>query len=183
MKRIMAVGVVAASVLSACAGPSTIGPPRREAATWSEMIYASSQGPMLVDVRGQPFGGNIAPKVAAMMSGQVPQHPFDFTTDPTRAPHPDKRVVVAFNPAPSVSEYDLCANRDSALADGGAGHIAVRAAFCDHAQPLSATRGWVDNVSGPDDPRLAALLGEVTRQLFGDDTETRMGHGTSGAIR
>ena len=170
------------ALLTACAGPTTLGPPRREAATWSEMVYATSRGPMLVQVVGNPFGsGTIAPDVAAIMSRQVPTRPFDFTSNPTEALHPDKRMVVAFDPALTSGGYDLCINQPSAgVGRAGEGRVRVLAAFCDHAQPLSVIKGWVDDVASPTDPRFTFLLKDVTRQIFGTESDVHTEDGAPG---
>jgi len=145
------------------------------------MVYAISRGPMLVDTVNDPFGGNgldLAERVATAMSYQVPTLPFAFTANSGRAIHPQIRVVLAFD-APPVSGFELCGGtRKAPVRPPNSGRIDAVAAFCDGAESLSEVHGWTE-VTGLGDPRLQALLGEMTLNLFGDNTEMKKGHSAS----
>ncbi|MDA8233128.1 MAG: hypothetical protein M0006_17495 [Magnetospirillum sp.] len=169
----LGLAVLAGSILSGCAGPTSVGVPYRRAATWSVMTYAASRGPMLVEVIGDPFGigeGALAGITAAAMTDQVPTYPFPLTADRARAPEPNIRVVVAFDPGITASGAELCQGKRPMAAGSQAGWVQVLAAFCDRGVEMSSVQGQTP-ADGPRDPRLRFLLAQMTRQLFGDNTE------------
>lgn len=162
-----------AAVTAACDdGPATVSSTVRSAATWSNMVYASSTGPILVEVRGAPFGSPPAQfreQIAGMMSGQVIGRRVTFTADPAQAPRPLIRVSLAFNPPESADPRQLCDGTIATAAQPAAPgeKITVLAAFCDKDQLLSSVKGWVSRVASQDDPRFRDLMGQVVRDLFG----------------
>lgn len=171
LKRLLSLGAAAiAGLTAACEdGPATVAGAWRSPAAWSSMVYASAEGPLLVEVAGDPFGLGLAvwrAQVAEAMSGRLIGRQLAFTADPEAAPRPNFKVKLAFNAADSLSVEDLCKGR-AALETKEAGRITVLAAFCDGDDKALATlRGWVARIEGPDDKRLGQLLGQVVRDLF-----------------
>lgn len=172
LKRLLSLGAAAlASVTSACEdGPATVAGTWRSPATWSTMVYASSTGPLLVEVHGDPFGlppAEFRASVAQAMTNQVIGRPLSLTADREAAAHPQYRVVLAFNPPDSADAGQLCEGRIATAAEPRE-RITVLAAFCDQGRLLASVRGWVAKVDGPADKRFRRLLGQVTRDLFGN---------------
>jgi hypothetical protein len=171
LKRLLSLGAAAvAAIVSACEeGPASVSGTWRSAATWSTMIHASADGPLLVEVLGQPFAGpsvdELAPQVAAAMSGQLIGRPLAFTADRGQAPRPQYRVVLAFNAPDGTDAKALCAGRVETRP--GQERITALATFCGDGEALASVRGWVSRVEGPADPRFRRLLGQMTRELFG----------------
>ncbi|MBF0324040.1 MAG: hypothetical protein HQL42_03115 [Alphaproteobacteria bacterium] len=172
LKRLLSLGAAAvASVVAACEeGPATVSGTWRSPATWSTMVYASSAGPMLVEVLGQPFA-NLSPEslsghVADSMTGQLIGRPITFTADQAQAPRPQFRVILAFNAADTTDPKSLCAGK--VVLGAPAEKITLIASFCDDGQMLASVKGWVARIDGPTDSRFRRLIGQVTRELFGN---------------
>ena len=151
----------------ACSGPTTIGPPYRSPATGSTLVYTAAQGPVLLEVFGDPFGDGLTSLVATVateMSGQQPSYPITFTPARAEAFHPDVRVVVGFG----VIGGELCGTHPANLAaPDHQRRVSVTAAFCAKEQELSSVNGWVEDVDGAKDRRFAFLMADLVRQLFG----------------
>lgn len=172
LRRLLSLGAAAlAAVTSACDdGPATVAGTWRSPATWSTMVYASSAGPLLVEVHGDPFGAPPAEfraQIAEAMTNQVIGRPLAVTPDRAAAPHPQYRIVLAFNPPDNADAGQLCEG-GIATAAAPRERITVLAAFCDQGRLLASVRGWVAKVDGPADTRFRRLLGQVTRELFGN---------------
>jgi hypothetical protein len=171
LKRLVSLGAAAFAALTAACedGPASVSGTWRSPATWSTMIYASSDGPLLVEVLGHPFAGqaagDLAVRVAAAMSGQLIGRPLTFTASPAQAPRPQYRVVVAFNLPVATDPKALCGGKVSP--GPAADKVRVLASFCDDGQMLASVQGWVGKADGADDPRFRRLLGQMTRDLFG----------------
>ncbi len=174
MKKLVSLGAAAlAALLGGCGdGPSTVPGGYRNAATWSTFFAATSSGPLLLEVHGNPFAAPTAElraKVAGAMSAALPSRPFTMTLDAQAASMPKVRVVVALGVPPSLDAAELCAGKvavSTAKADGG--RVELLAAFCEGGALLSSVRGWVAKVEGPEDARFTRLLGQVMRELAGD---------------
>lgn len=174
MKKLLSLGAAAlAALVGGCGdGPSTVPGGYRNPATWSTFFAATSSGPLLLEVHGDPFGASAAElrsQVAKAMSAAIPARPFAMTADPQAASLPKVKVVVALGAPANLDAAELCAGRAvtaAARADGG--RIEVMAAFCHGGSLLSWVRGWVAKVDGPQDARFARLMGQVMRELAGD---------------
>ncbi len=174
MKKLLSLGAAAlAALVGGCGdGPSTVPGGYRNAATWSTFFAATSSGPLLLEVHGNPFGdpaAELRARVARAMSAAIPARPFTMTTDAQAAPAPKVRVVVALGAPPSLDAAELCGGKVATAAAGAdGGRVELLAAFCDGGSLLSSVRGWVGKVDGSDDARFARLLGQVMRELAGD---------------
>ncbi|MDO8607090.1 MAG: hypothetical protein Q7R40_11175 [Phaeospirillum sp.] len=174
MKRLLSLGAAAlASLVGGCGdGPSTVPGGYRNAATWSSFIYATSSGPLLLDVRGDPFGAgsaDLGQAVATGMAAGIPARPFTLTLDAAAAARPNFRVMVVLGGAKELDERAICAGRAQGAAtriEGG--RLDLIATFCDGEALLSSVRGWVARIDGVDDRRFQRLLGQVARELMGE---------------
>ena len=174
MKRILSLGAAAlAAFVGGCGdGPSTVPGGYRNAATWSSFIYATRDGPLRLDLGGDPFGGNgpdLTQEVTKAMAGAIPGRPFTVTTLAAAAPLADLRVVMQLGAPANADARDLCAGRTREVRPPAAGgRIEVLAVFCDGSTLLSSSRGWVAKVDGPADRRFRQLIAQLTRDLLGD---------------
>lgn len=171
LKRLIALGTAAISgLVCACEdGPATLAGQWRSPATWSSMVYASSKGPIWVEIHGQPFAEDsptFKEQVASLMTNKVFGRPTSFTSDQGLAAYPKFRVVLAFNPPDSLDARDLCRGQVPVALETRE-KITLAGAFCDGETPLASIRGWVAKTSGPGDKRFAQLMAQVTRDLFG----------------
>jgi hypothetical protein len=174
INRFLSLGAAAlATLVGGCGdGPSTVPGGYRSPATWSSFIYATSSGPLLLDVRGDPFGAGPATLetiVAESMTSALPGRPFSMTSDAARAARPAFRVVVVLGAARTLDERHVCAGQalspPPSLSDGG--RMDVVATFCDGQSLLSSSRGWVARLEGVGDQRFRQLLGQMARDLMG----------------
>ena len=143
----------------------------RSPAAWSSFIYATSPGPLLLEVRGDPFGDGPAAlgrTIAAAMTAGIPARPFALTTTQANAARPNFRVVVVLGGAPSLDERAICAGHVAVeplkVLDG---RVDLTATFCDGQSLLSSVRGWVARIDGIDDRRFRLLLNQMARELMG----------------
>lgn len=171
LKRLLTIGAAALTALvSGCGdGPATVAGGWRSPATWSSMIYATKDGPLLVEIHGAPFGlppARFRTAVAEAMTNAIFGRPSTFTTDPQQAPQPRYRVVLAFNAPDNTDPRDLCRGQVATLAQTG-DRITVHGAFCEDATLLASIRGWVAKVQGAEDERFRRLISQLTRELFG----------------
>lgn len=172
-KRLATLGAAALTALtSGCGdGPATVAGWRSPAA-WSSMVYATSDGPMLIQVHGNPFNDDqpgFRRHLAAAMTNQIIGRTIAFTPDHAAAPRPQFRVVLAFNPPADLDARQLCGGPVAVSAQSG-GRITIMGAFCDTSSLLASVKGWVNDVADADDPRFRRLMGQVTRDLFGSSS-------------
>ncbi|MGE5477254.1 MAG: hypothetical protein ACM3Q1_11405 [Bacteroidales bacterium] len=174
LQRLLTLGAAMLTALAAgCGdGPATIAGTWRSPAAWSSLVYATSKGPLLIEVHGAPFAeapAEFRTTLAMMMTNRVFGRPTAFTADPAVAPQPRYRVVLAFNPAPATDARDLCQGTVAVSADAVAenARLTVQAAFCDGATVLASIQGWVAKVGGSKDRRFVQLMEQLTRELFG----------------
>ncbi|CAA7625204.1 hypothetical protein [Magnetospirillum sp. SS-4] len=175
IRRLLSLGAATLAALAGgCGdGPSTVPGGYRSPATWSSFVYATSSGPLLLEVRGDPFGTGTArleAAVAASMAAALPGRPFAMTTDASQAPRPAFRVTVVLGPARDLDDRDICAGRAVPVTSspGDGGRVDVAAAFCDGSSLLSSSRGWVAKVEDIDDRRFRRMLEQIARDLMGD---------------
>lgn len=171
IKRLLSLGAAALAALGAACedGPATVAGTWRSPAAWSSLVYATTAGPLLLEVHGDPFrlpAAEFRRAVAEAMSGQTPSRPFSLTARPEDAPRPGFRVVVAFNPAPDLDPRKLCGGT-IATATAGGDKVTLVAVFCEGDTLLASASGGVARVAGPDDRRFRQLLGQTVRELFG----------------
>lgn len=171
LKRLLSLGAGALAALTAgCGdGPATVSGTWRSPAAWSSLVYATSHGPLLLEVHGSPFGDPAPEFRAAMataMTNKVFGRPTAFTADPQAAPQPRYRVVLAFNPPSDSDPHALCRGEVATAANPGE-RVTVQGAFCDGTALLASVQGWVAKVQGRDDRRFVQLIGQLTRELFG----------------
>jgi hypothetical protein len=171
IKRLLSLGAAAlAALATACEdGPATVAGTWRSPAAWSSLVYATTQGPLLLEVLGDPFrlpAAEFRRTVADAMSRQTPGRPFAFTTRAEDAPHATFRVVVAFNPAPDLDPRKLCGG-PVAIMSGGGDRVTLLAAFCEGETMLASVSGWVAKAADAEDRRFRQLLGQTVRDLFG----------------
>ncbi len=179
------VAVAALAVLvSACGLPTTYKWDREQ---WSrsKLGYAASQGAMLTEIRGNPFGTAKAELDSAVTSAMYGSHfgpSVRFVTEVPQGNTSPYRVVILFNPAETMNARELCTG-DPAPGAPTPGRVKIAAAVC--AQDIHETSVWgsVADVSGLGDPAFEALIRQMTTQLFPnqdpDDrsAQGRMSHG------
>lgn len=166
-----ATAAILSPLLAACSGdgPHTVAHPIRDRSV-EFLHYAAADGPVLVDVLGQPFAGTVSgvdAAVLAAMNGARAAPRVRFTTDRAAAPEPETRVVVIFRPPADVTGRSLCAGDVPRLAGRPRpAEVEAFAAFCVDDKVWNEVTGRMTGVSRLDDPGFAALIAQMTRDLF-----------------
>ncbi len=144
----------------------------RSPATASSMVHATAEGPMLVEVAGQPFAvppPDFAAHVAAAMSRGITGREVGFTADAAAAPRPDFRAVAVFAPERVVAAEAACAGGLNPTGAGPGDDLHLLLVFCHRERELAAVTGRLPAPGGADDPRLRKLLERATRELFREE--------------
>jgi hypothetical protein len=148
----------ALALLAGCSGGVTTY--RSEAAgNPSLQLYAPDaalNGSNLTLIRGNPFPGDPAGlAIVGVMNANNPMQMYRFAL----APQPD------FGEVP-VGNKTLCQDTTLLPRPMPPGQTAVITDLCYGPQLITEVYGHTDAVSGPDDPRFAALIGGVLSDLF-----------------
>jgi|APTNR8051073442_1049403.scaffolds.fasta_scaffold08796_2 hypothetical protein len=167
MQRMMVVAWVAVAVAACADQPkTTVGFQLGDVRTFAQ--WALAQGPMWIDVRGQPFAASRAELEAAVKTAATDATNWTadprFTASADEAGVPTMRIVITFN-----SAIDGQGNCATLPAGGGLrpdGTVTVAASFCDGAGLMSHVNGSVDTTGGLSDPRFHALLRQVIADLL-----------------
>ena len=175
LKKLISMAAMAVAGLTAACeeGPATIPVGYRSPALWSSMVYATSAGPMYVEILGNPFNVSealLGEALTSFMDNKLIGREIRFTPMMGQAPQSHLRIILALNPPKSLSSKQLCEGRagswDSAM--GPDGKLRILATFCNtiDRESLHTVTGWA-KVDGLEHPRLPQLMGQVDRDLFG----------------
>ncbi|MDC0033721.1 hypothetical protein OAJ57_04070 [Alphaproteobacteria bacterium] len=160
--KILPVVVIMALVISGCNRVfvhDTPGP--RANYNDGDFEFATHKGAIVTAVAGNPFD---LPKqqfdtaVRVEMTRSVTIGTANFVAmagDETVAPF---KVVVAFNTAPSISNYDLCKHGAKTSIAPQSSRINVKMAFCEGDNLKSGTAAWVYGASNASDNRFKDLV-------------------------
>lgn len=161
--------VGAGAALAACEeGPSVVSGYRNDA-IGSMLVDAGKAGPIHTQVVGTPLGadpGGFEAFVLETMGKAYQQRVFRFTADATQAPRPDFRIVMLFDAPPTANANRLCRGEFPAL-EAQADAVSVVAVACTRERLWAEVRGSVRKLDGPEDPKLRALVTQVTLELVG----------------
>jgi hypothetical protein len=134
--------------------------------------YAASRGPLLVETLGQPFTkDSVGQPTSDLIAAAITRRKLTTTTDSAQAGDPAFRVKVAFNGAGGKDPNHLCAapagqnGLISATPNTGE-RLEILAVFCNGQTLEAAVSGSVAYPATPQDPQFAALIKQVTRQIF-----------------
>jgi hypothetical protein len=174
MKSVSSLGgaLVALATLAACedAPQSTLIDMRVESA-FEFLRYAGSQGPVLVELVGEPFAGGakLAPEqLATQMKATFTEPWISFTADKAKAAQPDYRMIWVVDPPPSLAIDAACQGKAATGAVRRAEQVALRVYFCNEQKTLSAVQGRVRRPTRADDSYWQDLVKQMTRQLVGN---------------
>lgn len=161
---------LAASVLAACGAVGTFGTVQRYSPLGTALNYAAGGRDLHTLVVGNPFDGDqaaFARRVAATLTARNTRQPMNFTTEPGASARTQYRLVLIFNEAPRLIDFDLCGDLSS-LRTGPmeSGKLTVHAAFCNGTFAVRGIRGRLGGATGPDDPRLEQFLAQTAWLLL-----------------
>ncbi len=169
MKRLA--GLVALALLAAaCAAPRAIYYGDDFSALYRRaMVHAAAQeGPVPLTIRGNPFpgvdAGRLAQATIAGMTRSPALRPIRLTTGDAGPRGVDHRFVIAYG-EPRVGANGLCAEPDAPFADGG--RIVATVAFCIGGRLVSTARGrLLEAAAAPEDPAFQSFLEGLTGTLL-----------------
>jgi len=171
-KKLAALGAALFSpLLSACDdanGPAVVNT-YDHGGVWENVVYAGKDSPILVNIHGNPFGGDanlLADNVLLHMSNAISQRVLHYTTNPAEAKSTSIKVILLFGADKTANGRKICEGKLPEVKPIEGDKITLRAVFCSDEQLMSDVEGWVKNVTGPDDKRFKVLVGDITRQLF-----------------
>jgi hypothetical protein len=164
----MSVFTAAAALLGCDEGPSSNISLTSTPDVWSFVTAVGSAGPLLVDVRGNPFPGpdaTVFADVTKAIAGTFTEPWLKFTNDAEQAASKEARLIWLLDPQSGFNADLVCAGELPSL---GAGRkvTEVRAVFCHRGRPLSAVHGWVRRPERSDDPKWRQLISQMARQLL-----------------
>ena len=158
-----------AGLLAGCGdGPASSVSYKHSDQVWEFFVFAVKDGPMLVEIDGNPFAG---PKealdevVTAAMRATFTEPFVSFTTDRAAAVQPDYRVLWTLNPAAGYDINAVC-TAHPAVDPAPRDRLEMRVAFCQGGRLLAAVHGWMPaREAGPDNARWRSLISQMSRQL------------------
>lgn len=138
-----------------------------------EFGYAGARGAIRVIVAGDAMDTDPAALGKAVTDAMQGRHwgpRTNFTTLDHPGIRPSYRVIMMFNPAPTMVGMRLCREDPSTLPvvhpDAG---IVLFSAFCRGGETMTEIKGRIGGASSPDNPGFAELVGQVTHALFPPD--------------
>jgi hypothetical protein len=135
---------------------------------WSFVTGTAAGGPLLLEVRGDPFRTGrdaVAAEVASAVSATFTEPWLRFTIRDAEAASTDLRLVWLLDPQSGFNADRVCAGELPAL-DAGRRVMEIRAVFCHRGRPLSAVHGWMRRPEAASDPKWRGLISQMARQLL-----------------
>jgi hypothetical protein len=168
--RLVSAALVAL-VLAACTDVRSVnsGYPYQSSTARSYLAWAAAAGPVLLELRGNPFQATDQAAAAALAedaSGSVHGIPVRFTAKAGEAAHPDWRVVYAFNTGAATAYSAVCGAKGAAEPTQSGKEMTALLVFCNEAKPIIAASVWAKPVAGPGAEGFRALAQHSMRDLF-----------------
>ena len=138
-----------------------------------EFGYAGARGAVQVVVAGDSLATETSALGKAVTDAMQGRHwgpRTNFTTLDHPGIRPSYRVVMMFNPAPTLGGMRLCREDPASLPNVPSRHeIVLFSAFCRGGESLTEIKGRIAGTSSPANPAFAELVGQVTHALFPPD--------------
>jgi hypothetical protein len=139
------------------------------------LAFAGKQGPMLLQVSGEPFRegkGETAAVSAKILSGVYPEVPDGFTLNPAVAGAPQYRFRIAFDPPVSTSAEGVCsANAQKPLGyDRRGDRQSLYMVFCRQDVAIAGVVARSDRMTTLADPNYRNLLLQAAHEMFQADS-------------
>jgi len=139
------------------------------------LAFAGNQGPMLLQVSGEPFQegkGETAAASARILSGVYSEVPDGFTLNPGIAGAPQFRFRIAFDPPVSTTPDQVCAaNAQKPLGyDRRDTRQTLFMVFCRQDISIAAVKARSDRMTTLTDPHYRKLLLQAAHEMFQADS-------------
>lgn len=138
------------------------------------LAFAGKQGPMLLQVSGEPFRegkGETAAASAKTLSGVYTEVPSGFTLNPAIAGAPQFRFRIAFDPPVSTTPDQVCAAsaQKPLTYDRRDTRQTLFMVFCQQEISIAAVKARSDRMTSLTDPNYRKLLLQAAREMFQAD--------------
>jgi hypothetical protein len=169
MLRHAPAALIALALLGGCAGalqtmtseyPQTVNTAR------GHLQGAAAAGPVLLEVRDNPFSADVARALAGAASATSVGMRVRFTSDRGQAANPDTRLVVQFSPAPGTDAATVCDSSRPVPKVDVAGRLTALVAFCDRAQPILSMAASGARPESGDAPVIRNLAEQAMLRMF-----------------
>ncbi|WP_342241549.1 hypothetical protein [Inquilinus sp. OTU3971] len=118
-------------------------------------------------IQGNPFGTPDFDQALLRIMNRTYVGPATrFTTTPGPTAKRDYFVSLVFNPAPDVVPQALCSGKPIPTAPPNPSRITARAVFCITGGEATAVIGYVNDVTGPDDPNFVSMIQHMMLAMF-----------------
>jgi hypothetical protein len=174
MRRVRVLAALLALGLGACDGPSSTITDMRVDNAMQLLRYAAGQGPVLVEIAGDPHLGQARFDPAAFLAlvaeayQPVSNPPLTFTLDKARAGDAGYRFVWLIDPGPGFTIDGTCAGQGQPGVAKKADWVEMRAVFCAPNKTISAVYGRTRRPKAADDAGWRHLVRQMSRQLVGE---------------
>lgn len=166
-----------AIVVAACANAVTTGHTYRHPAARNFAQGVMVSGPLLIEVRGNPYDVEPTERDAAVLAATTRAFSWNarprLTTDPDAAGSPDLRLVMGLNVG--GGGRDQCLGRSEGGEPLPEGAVNLQATLCDAHVPLSNAYGQLPQSMGLEDPAFANLIWLVVHEAFPREMQRRDG--------
>lgn len=168
MRRVVIPAALATVLLSGCAGmvrTVTSEYPQTAAVARENLQDAAAAGPVLLEVRDNPFPDDAARSLARAASATSVGFDVRFTTDRAQAGRSDFRLVVQFSPAPGISAAEVC-DSSRPVAKAATDGLTAVVAFCKQAQPILSLTAVGPRADGPDSSVIRQIAEQAMMRMF-----------------
>ncbi len=132
--------------------------------------YATRSGAIKTFVIGSPFSGGAADGFAANVRNAMGNAPFGHDVAFVPATRDKSKnafhVVALFNGVNPLNEREICERDVEIATQPNTSTTSMVAIFCQGKHPISYASGFVDSLSGPNDPRFHKLVVQVARAMI-----------------
>jgi len=169
MPRLPSFMLLGALALGGCAGalqtmtseyPQTVNTAR------GSLQEAAAAGPVLLEVRDNPFSADVARMLAEAASETSIGIRVRFTADRAQAGNSATRLVVQFSPAPGTDAATVCDSSRPVPKVDVAGRLTALVAFCDRAQPVLSMAAFGARPESAEAPVIRNLAEQAMLRMF-----------------
>lgn len=136
---------------------------------WPELIAWHTAEPIEIVVWGNPFNSMQSALDAAVAESFSKRTPRPGSLLPVRSDGvvpSGPYISVVFDTGSGPFGYECVDLSNIRLEQGSSGDVGIHAAICRGGAPLTRIEGSAGGVSGPNDPKLHALLDRMADRLF-----------------
>lgn len=169
MTRILAVSILVLGALGGCADGVSIVPhhyPYPPSTASGYLRDAGAAGPVLLEVRDNPFAGDVAGPLAEAASRTSVGFLTRFTTVRSEASRPEYRMVVQFDPATGTTSAGVCDPTQPAGLRSSTSRLNALIAFCHQNRPILSVMASAPRPDRPDSPFIREFAEQAMLRMF-----------------